>query len=70
LASGERFDNVANTNRLGGFATVDLRADWRFAPRWTLGLRLNNLADKTYETARGYNQAGREGFVVLRYSGV
>lgn len=70
LASDERFDNAANTNRIGGFATVDLRADWRFAPRWALGVRLNNLADKTYETARGYNQAGREGFVVLRYSGV
>jgi vitamin B12 transporter len=70
LASDERFDNAANTSRLGGFATLDVRADWRFAPRWALGLRLNNLADKTYETARGYNQAGREGFVVLRYSGV
>ena len=69
VVSDERFDNVANTNRLGGFATLDLRAEWRFAPQWSLGVRLNNLADKTYETARGYNQAGREGFVVLRYSG-
>ncbi len=70
VASDERFDNPANTNRLGGFATLDLRADWRFAPRWSLGLRLNNLADKTYETARGFNQAGREGFVTLRFSGM
>ncbi|MFM2448703.1 MAG: hypothetical protein RIS44_1153 [Pseudomonadota bacterium] len=70
VASDARFDNAANTTRLGGFATVDLRADWRFAPQWSLGVRLNNLADKTYETARGFNQAGREGFVVLRYSGV
>jgi vitamin B12 transporter len=70
VASDERFDNAANTSRLGGFATLDLRADWRFAPMWSLGLRLNNLANKTYETARGFNQAGREGFVVLRYSGV
>jgi vitamin B12 transporter len=70
VASDERFDNAANTNRLGGFVTVDLRADWRFAPQWSLGVRLNNLADKTYETARGYNQAGREGFVTLRYTGM
>lgn len=70
LAAGERFDNLANTNRLGGFATMDLRADWRFAPGWSLGLRLNNLADKIYETSKGYNQAGREGFVTLRYTGI
>jgi vitamin B12 transporter len=70
VASSERFDNAANTSRLAGFATLDVRADWRFAPQWSLGLRLNNVADKTYETARGYNQARREGFVTLRYTGL
>jgi vitamin B12 transporter len=68
-AFGRRFDDQANTLRVGGYGTVDLRADWRLAPEWTLGLRLNNVADKSYETVYGYNQPGREGFVTLRYSG-
>ncbi len=69
-AFSARFDDSANTARLGGFATLDLHADWRLARPWTLGLRLNNVADRNYQTVLGYNQPGREGFVVLRYSGI
>ncbi len=69
-AFSARFDDSANTARLGGFGTLDLHADWRLARQWTLGLRLNNVADRNYQTVLGYNQPGREGFVVLRYSGI
>ena len=69
VAFSERFDNAANTTRLPGFATLDLRADWRFAKKWSVGLRLNNVTDKKYETVYGYNQPGREGYLTLRYSG-
>jgi len=69
-AFGHRFDDAANTTRLAGYATLDLHADWRFAPSWALGLRLNNLADRQYETVYGYNQPGREFYVTLRYSGL
>ena len=69
-AYSARYDNAANTQRLGGFATLDTRADWLFARQWTLGLRLNNLTGKVYETVYGYNQPGREVFVTLRYSGL
>ena len=68
LAVGERFDDAANTVRLPGFATLDLRADWRFLPDWTLQARLNNLADRQYETVYGYNQPGRELYVTLRWA--
>jgi vitamin B12 transporter len=68
-AFSARFDDSANTARLPGFGTLDLHADWRVAPQWTLGLRVNNVADRSYQTVLGYNQPGREGFVVLRYSG-
>ena len=54
--------------KLGGHALVDLRADWRFLPDWTLQARLNNVADRRYETAYGYNQPGRELFVAVRWS--
>ncbi len=67
---GERFDNAANTTRLGGYGTLDLRAGWRFAREWALGLKLNNAGDKRYETVFGYNQPGREAYLTLRYGGL
>jgi len=67
LHAGERFDDAANANRLGGFTTVDVYADWRFAPAWSVQAKVNNLADRQYETAMGYNQAGRSLYVTLRW---
>jgi vitamin B12 transporter len=63
-----RFDDTRNTIRLGGYGVLDLRANWAFLPDWSVGLRLNNVAGKSYETAFGYNQPGREGFVTLRWA--
>ena len=68
-AFSHRFDDTANARRLAGYTTLDLHADWRFAPSWALGLRLNNLANRQYETVYGYNQPGREFYATLRYSG-
>jgi vitamin B12 transporter len=68
MALGERYEDAANSQRLAGFATLDLRADVKLAPGWTLGLRLNNVVDKARETALGYNQPGREALVTLRYA--
>jgi vitamin B12 transporter len=67
---GSRFDNAANTVRVAGYATVDLRAEWKPLPAWVLALRLNNAGGKTYETVQGYNQPGREAHVTLRYAGL
>ena len=68
-AYSARYEDAANTLRMGGYGTVDLRADWRLAPEWALGLSLNNLGDKAHETAYGYNQPGREAYLTLRYTG-
>jgi len=67
LAESDRFDDPANTRRLGGFATVDLRAEYALATEWTLQARVENLLDKRYETAAFFNQPGRGAFVTLRY---
>jgi len=66
---GPRFENAANTTPVAGYATLDLRADWRLARHWSLGLKLNNLANRRYETTLGYNQPGRELYASLRYVG-
>lgn len=67
LAEGYRYDDLANTRRLGGFGTVDLRARYNFYKAWTLQARIENLLDKSYETAAYFNQPGRSAFVTLRY---
>jgi vitamin B12 transporter len=67
LAEGARYADAANTARLGGFATVDLRAAYRLDEAWTVQARVENLFDKRYETAQFFNQAGRGAFITLRY---
>lgn len=67
VAVSNRFDDTNNTRKLGGYATVDLHADWQFARDLSLQARLNNAGDKRYETAYGYNQPQRELFVTLRW---
>ena len=67
LAVGQRFDNAANTAPLAGYTTADLYADWRFAADWSLQAKVNNLTDRQYETALGYNQPGRSFYFTLRW---
>ncbi|HEA51039.1 TonB-dependent receptor domain-containing protein [Marinobacter antarcticus] len=72
IAEGDRYDDAANTNRLPGFATLDLRAGWNFAPDWSTRLTLANVLDKEYSTARrsatqNYIAAGRTGMLTVRY---
>ena len=67
-AFGERFDNANNSTRLGGYATLDLRAEWALARDWVLAAKLNNALGKRYETVFGYNQPGREAFLYVRWA--
>lgn len=66
-AWSSRYSDLANTYEVGGFTTIDLRADYPIDKAWTVGVRLNNLTEKTYQTVYGYNQPGREGFLTLRW---
>ncbi len=63
-----RFDDAANTARLAGYATLDLRAEWAASREWQLGARLNNAGDQRYETSLGYDQPRRELFLTARYT--
>ncbi|MBK9219194.1 MAG: TonB-dependent receptor [Uliginosibacterium sp.] len=67
LAVGKRYENAANSVKLGGYATLDLRAEYRLAPAWRIQARIENLLDKSYQTAYGYNQPGVGAFLSLRY---
>ncbi|MFM9271257.1 TonB-dependent receptor domain-containing protein [Halomonas elongata] len=67
IAQGERYDDADNQQRLGGFATFDLRASWNFAPGWSTRLTLENLLDKQYQTVGGYDSAGRAAFLSVSF---
>ncbi len=67
-AFSSRFDDAANTRELGGFAVLDLRAEWAPSRDWRVALHADNVADRRYETAFGYNQPGREIYLTLRWT--
>ncbi|MEX6502603.1 TonB-dependent vitamin B12 receptor [Pseudomonas zhanjiangensis] len=66
-AEGQRYDDLANTRELSGYATVDLRGEYRIDPEWRLQTRIANLLDADYETAQGYNQPGQALYLTVRY---
>ncbi|MCD7097468.1 TonB-dependent vitamin B12 receptor [Stenotrophomonas sp. MMGLT7] len=66
-AAGARYDNLANTVRLAGYALLDLRVGYKVARDWSLGLSVDNVFDRGYETARWYAQPGRGYRLTLRY---
>ncbi|MBS7661346.1 TonB-dependent vitamin B12 receptor [Pseudomonas lalucatii] len=66
-AEGQRYDDLANTRELSGFATLDLRGEYRIDPAWRLQARVANLLDADYETAEGFNQPGQALYLTLRY---
>lgn len=65
-ASSERFDDAANTLRLGGYAVTNLTLDYAFAKAWTLVVRANNVFDKRYELAADYATERANVFVGVR----
>lgn len=68
VAQSARYDDIANTRRLPGYATLDLRLDYAFSPDWTLQALIGNALDREYETAAYYNQEGRTYGLRLRYA--
>ena len=65
--SGPRFEDPANTQLLGGYGTLDVRAAWRFRSHWEVQALVKNVLNKDYETVLYYNQLGRSAYLTLRY---
>nr|WP_315401965.1 TonB-dependent receptor [uncultured Duganella sp.] len=65
--SGDRFENAANSRRLGGYGLVNLYATYRFSRDWSALVRWNNIGDKRYELAEYYNTPGSQVFAGIRY---
>lgn len=66
-AEDQRYDDLANTRELSGYALVDLRGEYRLTPEWRLQTRVANLLDADYQTATGFNQPGQAVYFTVRY---
>jgi vitamin B12 transporter len=66
-AVGRRFEDLANTQRLGGYTTLDLLSSWAPAQLWSVEAKVANVSGHHYETAEFYPQDGRTGWITLRY---
>lgn len=66
--SSMRYDDAANTRRLGGYTLLNLVASTKLTPSLTLIARLDNAGDKDYQYARMYATAGRTAYVGLKWS--
>ena len=66
-ASSRRFDDAANTRRLGGYAVTNLTLDYALSKAWTLVVRANNVFDKHYELAADYATPRANVFAGVRF---
>ena len=67
-ASGERKDSPYSSTMLGGYSVLSFYASRKIDERWSARVRLENVFDKQYQLASGYNTPGRGLFATLRYS--
>lgn len=67
VASGERYNDTANTQRLGGYSLVNLSLTYRVSRELSVFGRVNNLFDKKYELIKDYGVPGINLLVGLRY---
>jgi vitamin B12 transporter len=54
--------------KLGAYAILNLRASYVISPEWRIGARVENLGDKNYQLAYGYNTPGRSGYLTVSWS--
>ena len=71
VASGARFDsnNEAAASRMGGYTVINANLRYRIDKTWSVELVGQNLTDKRYELAQGYNTPSRAVFLAVRAIG-
>jgi vitamin B12 transporter len=68
VAVGARFDNNAHTAQLGSYGLVNLTLNYTINKALSLQGRIDNLFDRRYELAKGYNTPGFTIFAGVRYT--
>lgn len=65
---GARYNDAANTQRLPGYALLNLTAERPVGRDWRLLARIDNATDRAYQLVQGYATAGRTVFVGLSWA--
>ncbi len=65
VASSKRDDVSSYT--LPGYALLNLRASYALDTTWHVGFRLENVFDRNYELAHGYNTPGRSAYLQIAW---
>jgi vitamin B12 transporter len=74
IASSPRFNDLANENRMAGYAILNLSTNYTIDKMWSAQVKVNNLLDKdyalslSYDGTTPYNTPGANVFFSLRYS--
>ena len=68
VASGRRYDSSIESagSRMGGYAVVNARVGYQANKMWAVEINAQNIADRKYELARGYNPPARSVFVNVK----
>jgi vitamin B12 transporter len=66
VASSLRYEDPDNFVKMGGYAFVNLTAEWRAAEGVTLFARADNIFDKNYQLAAGFGTGGATVFAGVR----
>ena len=68
IASSLRYDDAANTIKMGGYTILNLTATWPLGYGLTLFVRGDNVFNKDYQLAADYSTGGAQVFVGLRWA--
>lgn len=69
LATGRRRDSDFSSSELGGYVLLNASGAVHWQKDWTLRVKVENVLDKHYQLASGFNTAGRSYFLELAYQG-
>jgi vitamin B12 transporter len=68
LAQGPREDSAFSTSVLDGYAVWNFTAGWQPWPELGVRGRVENVLDRDYQTAAGFDAPGRAAYLTLRYA--
>ncbi len=64
----QRFDDADNEEKLGGYALLDLRTEFKINNNLSIKGKVSNIFDRDYQTAKTYNTAGRTFLFSVAYN--
>jgi vitamin B12 transporter len=69
VASGARFDQPgeAEGSRMHGYGLLNLAATYAVNSEWSIRGRWNNVFNREYELAQGFNTPGSNVFLTVQY---